>query len=109
MSNIEQLRQEGIAARVTWDFGAEALPMAPTGWARRVLADMAEVDAEEAATTAAEWDAYADQLTEAHYRAEADRFEREQAPLLAALDRLEADGVKAAFDPVAKHMPWVML
>ena len=27
MSNIEQLRQEGIAARVTWDFGAEALPM----------------------------------------------------------------------------------
>ena len=27
MSNIDQLRREGQAARLTWDFGAETLPL----------------------------------------------------------------------------------
>ena len=27
MSNIEKLKREGLAARVTWDFGADTLPI----------------------------------------------------------------------------------
>lgn len=53
-SNIQQLKREALAQRVTWDFGPETLPVkpAPEGWARRVLADIREADEDEAAELA---------------------------------------------------------
>lgn len=109
MSNIEQLQREGLADRLTWNFGSETLPLAPDGWAAQVLADMAEVDAEEAAQEAAEWDAYADALTDAYYAGMAAADPKLNA-MHAALAMLESAGVKAALDArIDRRSGWMVL
>lgn len=59
----------------------------------QVLADIREVEAEEAARDEAEWDAYADALTDAYYASIAAADPRIVA-LNAALAKLEAEGVR---------------